>query len=584
MSKSKGNKVDLEAYRHSVAHLLAAAVMGLYPDTKRAIGPAIENGFYYDFEFSKPISEDDLPKIEKKMRQILPTWDKFERKEANKEEAKKEFKDNSYKKELIDEFSKEKKKLTLYKSGNYVDLCKGCHVASMKDVKVDSFRLTHIAGAYWRGDEKNKQLTRIYGLAFSTKKELDEYIGMQAEAKKRDHRLLGKKLDLFSFHELSPGSPFFHPRGTIIFLELQKFLREQYKSWGYQEVITPLIYSKELWEQSGHWEHFREEMFDVSMDDKEAALKPMNCPSHILIFKTQSRSYRDLPMRIADFAPIHRNELKGVLGGLTRVRKFSQDDCHVFCTSEQVKDEVKKLINNVKFVYSKVFDFDFQVELSTKPEKAMGDPKQWEYAENALRKALEENKVKYKLNPGEGAFYGPKIDFHIKDSLGRSWQCGTEQLDFQQPEKFNIEYEGSDGKKHRAIMLHRTVLGSLERFMAILIEHYAGKFPLWLAPEQVRIVTVSDKFDEYADEVAEKLRKNNVRVEVDKRAESIPKKVREAQVQYVPLIVTVGEKEAGTDTVAVRTLDGKVKFGMKVDNFILKVTSIVESREITIDI
>jgi len=341
-------KEDLEALRHSVAHLLAAAVMELYPDTKRTIGPAIENGFYYDFEFKKPLHEDELRNIEKKMRQILPSWDKFERQEISIGEARKEFKDNEFKLELIDEFSKTDKKLSFYKSGNYIDLCKGGHVSSAKEIKSDAFKLTHIAGAYWRGDEKNKQLTRIYGLAFPTNNELKEHLHMLEEAKKRDHRVLGKKLDLFSFHDLSPGSPFFHPKGTIIFLELQKFLREQYKSWGYQEVITPLIYSKELWEQSGHWEHFREEMFNVSMDNKEAALKPMNCPSHILIFKAKSWSYRDLPIRIADFTPLHRNELKGVLGGLTRVRKFSQDDCHVFCTFDQVKDEIKKLINSVE--------------------------------------------------------------------------------------------------------------------------------------------------------------------------------------------------------------------------------------------
>jgi len=581
MSKSK-EKIDLEAYRHSLAHLLAAAVMELYPDAKRAIGPAIENGFYYDFEFSKPISDEDLEKIEKKMRQLLPSWDKFEKKEISKEEAKKEFKDNEFKLELIDEFSKEKKKLTLYKSGNYVDLCKGNHVDSAKQIKPDSFKLTHTAGAYWRGDEKNKQLTRIYGLAFPTNNELKEHLYMLEEAKKRDHRVLGQKLDLFSFDETSPGSPFFHPKGAIVFNELVNFMREEYQKRDYKEVITPLIYDMELWKKSGHWEHFGEEMFRLKMDNREAALKPMNCPSHCIIYKKSFKSYRNLPLRIADFAVLHRNELKGVLGGLTRVRKLSQDDAHIFVTPEQLEKEIITLIEFLDYIYKKVFDFEYRIELSTKPEKAMGSDKQWSQAEKALADALKNKRLKFKVNPGEGAFYGPKIDFHIKDVLGRSWQLGTIQVDFNLPERFELEYEDKDGIRKMPIMIHRALLGSLERFMAILIEHYAGKFPLWLAPEQVRIVTVSDKFNEYADKVAGKLKKNKIRVEVDKRAESIPKKVREAQIQYVPLILTVGEKEVSAGTLAVRTLDGKVKFGVKVDEFILRITSNIESREISL--
>ena len=574
----------MEGYRHSIAHLLAAAVLELYPDAKRAIGPAIENGFYYDFEFSKPISDEDLRKIEKKMRSILPSWEKFEKEEVTKAEAKKTFKDNSYKIELIDEFSKDGKKLTLYKSGKYVDLCKGGHVSSAKEIKSDSFKLTHTAGAYWRGDEKNKQLTRIYGLAFSSGKELKEYIAMMEEAKKRDHRVLGQKLDLFSFDEVSPGAPFYHAKGTIIFNELLKFLRGEYFKRDYKEVITPLIYDKALWETSGHWKHFGEEMFNVKMDNREAGLKPMNCPSHCVIYKKAFKSYRDLPLRIADFATLHRNELKGVLGGLTRVRKFQQDDAHLFVTPDQFEGEILKCIDFLDYIYKEVFDFEYRIELSTKPDKAIGSDALWQKAEKALEDALKKKNLKYKMNPGEGAFYGPKIDFHIKDVLGRSWQLGTIQADFNLPERFKLEYEDKDGKRKQPIMIHRALLGSVERFMAILIEHYAGKFPLWLAPEQVRIVTVSDKFNGYAEQVAQKLRKNNVRVLIDKRAESIGKKVREAQVNYVPLIVTVGEKEQANETLAVRTLDGKVKFGMKVDEFILKVTSCIEGRDIKVGI
>lgn len=574
----------MEGYRHSLSHLLAAAVLELYPGTKNAIGPAIENGFYYDFEFKEPLLEEDLRKIEKKMRSILPSWEKFEKEEVAADEAKEKFKDNSYKSELIDEFSKEGKNLTLYRSGSFIDLCKGGHVDSAKDLKSDSFKLTHIAGAYWRGDEKNKQLTRIYGLAFSSNKELKEHLQLLEEAKKRDHRVLGQKLDLFSFDEISPGSPFFHPKGTIIFNELQSFVRDEYKKRGYKEVVTPLVYDGELWKQSGHWEHFGDEMFRVNMDGKDAALKPMNCPSHCVIYKKGFKSYRDLPLRIADFAPLHRNELKGVLGGLTRVRKFSQDDAHIFCMENQIEDEVFALIDFLNYIYKEVFDFEYKIELSTRPDKALGSAELWEKSEKALASALKKKKLDFSINEGDGAFYGPKIDFHIKDVLQRSWQLGTIQLDFNLPERFELHYEDKDGTRKQPIMIHRALLGSLERFMAILIENYAGKFPLWLAPEQVRIVTVSDAFNSYAEEVAEKLRKNDVRVHVDDRAESIGKKVREAQINYVPLILTVGEKEKESKTLAVRTLDGKIKFGMRIDEFILKVTSLIEEKNSKIEL
>jgi len=576
-------KEDLETLRHSVAHLLAAAVMELYPGTKRTIGPAVENGFYYDFEFKKPLHEDELRNIEKKMRQILPSWDKFERQELSIEKARKEFKDNKFKLELIDEFSKTDKKLSFYKSGNYVDLCKGGHVLSAKDIKSDAFKLTHIAGAYWRGDEKNKQLTRIYGLAFSSNKELKEHLHLLEEAKKRDHRVISKKLDLISFHEQGPGMPFFHSKGAYIFDSLIDYVSSTLRKRNYQLVKTPLILSDELWKQSGHWDHFHEQMYFTKIDDRDFAVKPMNCPGHVLIYKTSAHSYRELPIKMGEFGLVHRHELSGVISGLFRVRSFIQDDAHIFCTKEQINEQVSELLDLAKEIYS-TFGFEYNVELSTKPEKAMGSSELWELAESTLKKVLKEKKIKYKLNDGDGAFYGPKIDYHLKDAIGRTWQCGTIQLDFQMPEKFELNYEGADGQKHRPVMIHRTILGSVERFMGILIEHYAGRFPLWLAPEQVRIVTVSDKFNEYANSVAEKLRKNDVRVHVDERSESISKKVREAQIQYVPLILTVGEKEVSAETLAVRTLDGKVKFGMKVDEFILKVTSLIESRDIKLEI
>ncbi|MBI1936348.1 threonine--tRNA ligase [Candidatus Woesearchaeota archaeon] len=578
------DKEGLDALRHSVAHLLAAAVMELWPNTKRTIGPPIENGFYYDFEFEAPISEEDLPKIESKMRGILPTWDRFERSEHSAADAKREFHGNQFKIELIEELSKDGKKLSFYKSGNYTDLCRGGHLPSMKMLKPDSFKLTHLAGAYWRGKSENPQLTRIYGVAFANKKELDDYLKQLDEAEKRDHRKIGKELDLFSFNELTPGSPFFHPKGAWMFIRLQSFLRELYPSWGYQEVITPLIYDSELWKTSGHWDHFRENMFEVEMDHKKAALKPMNCPSHILIYKTKARSYRDLPLRITDFAPLHRNEIKGTLGGLMRVRKFSQDDCHVFCTPEHIKKEVRAHIAHAKYVYD-VFGFDFRVELSTRPENSMGSAKMWEAAEKSLKEVLDESGLKYNLNPGEGAFYGPKIDFHIKDALGRSWQCGTEQLDFQMPQRFNVEYTGADNTAHTAVMLHRTVLGSIERFLGILIEHFAGKFPLWLSPVQIRILTVADRFEKYATGLKNEFEKNSLRVEVDSRTESISKKVFEAEMERIPLIIVVGEKEEAANSVSVRTLeDKKIKFGIKTEEFLNRVLDNIKNRDLKFNI
>ena len=577
------DKESLDALRHSIAHLLAAAVMDLWPDTKRTIGPAIENGFYFDFEFEQPLLEEDLPKIENKMREILPTWDKFERHELTAAEAKKEYPNNPYKHELIDEFSQDGKKLSFYKSGDYWDLCRGGHLPSMKLVAADSFKLSHIAGSYWRGNEKNPQLTRIYGLAFSNKKELDEYIKIQEEAKKRDHRKIGKELDLFSIHEEGPGFVFFHPKGMLIINELINFSRKLHEKNGYKEIRTPIILSRKLWEQSGHWEHFRDAMYFTKVDEQDFAVKPMNCPGSILVYKDGFHSYRDLPLRLAEYGLVHRHELSGVLSGLFRVRSFTQDDSHIYITPLQIKEEVARVIDLVDYVY-KIFGFEYSVELSTRPEKAMGSDDIWKIAEQSLEDALKSKNIVFDINQGGGAFYGPKIDFHIKDVLGRSWQCATIQVDFQMPEKFNLHYIGEDNVKHRPVIIHRVIYGSIERFFGILIEHFAGKFPLWLAPIQVRILTVADRFENYANKIKEEFEKNNLRVEVDSRTESVGYKVREAQAQKIPLILTVGEKEETNSTVAVRTSDNKVYFDMKINDLMDNILKNIDEKKIKFEI
>lgn len=579
MPKTKNiNKQDLDELRHSLAHLLAAAVMELWPDTKRTIGPPIENGFYYDFQFKKPLTEEDLPKIEKKMRELLPKWDEFSKKDLTASEAKKEFADNPFKVELIEEFSKGGKKISFYTSGNYVDLCKGGHVPSMKKVQADCFKLTHIAGVYWRGDVKKPQLTRIYAVAFPTKKELNAYLKRLDEAKKRDHRIIGKQLDLFSLHEEGPGFIFFHPNGVKIINILKDFIRKELDKLSYKEIMTPMILSKTLWEQSGHWDHFKENMYFTEVEGKVFALKPMNCPGAILIYKEKLPSYRDLPIRFSEFGLDHRHELSGVLSGLFRVRAFTQDDAHIFCTEDHIEKEVSQLIDLVDFVY-KTFNFPYHIELSTRPEKFTGKIQNWDKAEKALENALKSKNINYKLNPGDGAFYGPKIDFHIKDCLGRTWQCATIQIDFSMPEKFDLNYIGEHGNKLRPVMIHRTILGSIERFFGILIEHYAGRFPLWLAPVQARILTVADRFNLYAKKIKEDLERDNIRVELDTRVESVSYKVREAQLQKIPIIIIVGEKEEKSNTVAVRTLDNKVKFNVKVKDLINRVLDNIEKKK-----
>ncbi len=570
-SSEQGKKV----FWHSASHVLAQAVKRIYPKAKLTIGPAVEGGFYYDIAH-EPFHPSDLEKIEAEMAKIVAANYPVERMSLSSTEAKKMFKDNKYKLEIIDEEAKGKE-ITAYKQGEFTDLCRGPHAPSTGAIK--AFKLTKVSSAYWRGDQKNDELQRIYGVAFPEKKLLDEYLKNLELAEKNDHRKLGKELDLIWFHDWSPGSPFFLPKGTIIYNTLLDFIRKEYFKRGYEEVITPQLFNKKLWEISGHWEHYKENMFTLNVDDAEFSLKPMNCPSHILIFKSKARSYRELPMRMADFCQLHRNELKGVLAGLTRVRKFSQDDAHIFCAEEQVEEELNRLIEFTRYVYSGVLNFPFTAKLSTKPEKSMGDKKVWEAAETSLEKALKNNNVPYWVKKGEGAFYGPKIDIDVKDSIGREWQLATIQLDFQMPMRMGAEYEGSDGKKHTAVMIHRAIIGSFERFIGMLIEHYAGKFPLWLSPEQVRILTVADRFNDYARKVAEKYRNDGVRAELDARAESIPYKVREAELSKVNYIIVVGEKEEKSGTVTVRTRDNKILGAVKAEAFLERLLSEIHNKK-----
>lgn len=555
-----------QAFWHSTAHILAHAVVTLWPEAKPTIGPPIENGFYYDFERKEPFTPEDLRNIEAEMQKVVRNDFKVMREEVSVSEAKKKFKHNKYKLELIDEFGGEGKTLSVYTQGDFCDLCRGGHLLSTGMVK--AFALTKTSSAYWRGDAKRESLQRIYGVSFPQQKLLDEYLHMIEEAEKRDHRKIGAALDLFSFHDVSPGSPFFHPKGMFIFTTLMSFLREEYKKRGYLEVATPQLFHKELWETSGHWQHYRQNMFLSMMDDAEAGLKSMNCPSHILIYKTAVRSYRELPLRLADFSPLHRNEVKGTLGGLFRVRRFHQDDAHIFCGEEQIEAEVHNTLSFVKYIYATVFHFDFHLELSTRPENALGAEALWDRAEAALIAALEHAGMAYKVNPGDGAFYGPKIDVHMKDALGRSWQCGTIQLDFNQPERFDVHYDGADGKRHRAVMVHRAILGSLERFIGVLIEHYAGKFPLWLNPNQVILLPIADRHAEYCRKVAEKMREAGLRAEVDENAETTNKKIREAQLKQFNYILVCGDAEVKNGTVNVRTRDEKVHGEKNVDALI----------------
>lgn len=569
------SKEGKEVFWHSSAHMLAQAVLRLFPNAKPTIGPPLEDGFYYDFA-NLLLKQEDLEALEAEMKKIAQENLSVERIEyASKQEAKEAFSHNHFKQEIIDEAEGG---LSAYSQGEFVDLCRGPHLPRTGMVK--AVWLHKLSGAYWRADAHNEQLTRIYGVTFPDKKLLAAHKEQVEQARKRDHRVLGRRLDLFGFDEVSPGSPFFYPKGTIVYNQLLSFLRKEYKKRGYEEVITPLIYDKALWEQSGHWDHYRENMFLITEGEHTASLKPMNCPSHCLVFNRTQYSYRDLPVRIADFAPLHRNELRGTLGGLTRVRKFSQDDAHIFCREDQIKSEISELIDFTNYLYHDVFKMEFDhVELSTRPEKFLGEEKTWNVAEQALQEALTDAQVDFVVNEGDGAFYGPKIDFHIKDALNRTWQTATIQLDFNLPERFSCQYLGEDSKKHPTVMIHRALLGSIERFFGVLVEHYAGKLPLWLSPVQVRVLGIADRHGEYAERVVQSLKDVGVRAETDVRSETLNKKVREAQLDYVPYILVVGDKEAEQGLVAVRTRDNVDHGTQPLDTFVSSVTEAITRKE-----
>lgn len=548
---TKEDPEGLFTLRHTASHVMAQAIQHLFPGVKFAIGPAIDDGFYYDLDSDHVFSQEDFAAIEKEMSKIAKENIPLVKKVLPRDEALQYFKDKGqdYKVMLIEDLPEEET-ISLYEQGDFTDLCAGPHLKSTGKVK--TFKLMTVAGAYWRGDSKNKMLQRIYATAFFSKEDLDHYLFVRAEAEKRDHRKLGKQLDLFSFHEEGPGFPFFHPKGMTLRNKLMDYERELFKEFGYVEIMTPVILSKKLWLQSGHWDHYKENMYFTQIDEEDYAIKPMNCPGGILFFKTQQRSYRDLPMRVGEFGLVHRHELKGALHGLFRVRCFTQDDAHIFMTQEQMKDEVIKCMAMYQKMYG-VFGLEYHVELSTRPENSMGSDELWEISTNALREAIETAGVPYQINEGDGAFYGPKLDFHVQDSLGRTWQCGTIQMDMQLPERFDVNYIGEDGEKHRAVMLHRAGYGSLERFIGILIEHYAGAFPTWIAPVQAKIIPVTDKNLEYAKSVAAAMSESDIRVEVEEANETLGYKIRKAQMEKVPYMIIVGDQEMKGHTISVRS-------------------------------
>ena len=548
---TKADKEGLFTLRHTAAHVMAQAIQHLYPGTKFAIGPAIDDGFYYDLESDHVFSQEDFAAIEKEMAKIAKANLPIEKKILSRNEALEFFRSRNqdYKVILIQDLP-EDAIISTYTQGDFTDLCRGPHVRSTGKLKV--FKLMTVAGAYWRGDEHNKMLQRIYATAFFDKEELDRFLFVRAEAEKRDHRKLGKQLNLFSFHEEGPGFPFFHPKGMVIRNELIAYERELFREFGYEEIMTPIILSKKLWLQSGHWDHYKENMYFTQIDEEDYAVKPMNCPGGILYYKTNQHSYRELPKRVGEFGIVHRHELHGALHGLFRVRVFTQDDAHIFMTQDQMKDEVIKTMEMYRKLYS-VFGLEYHVELSTRPENSMGSEELWEISTNALRDAVEAAGVPYVINEGDGAFYGPKLDFHIKDCLGRTWQCGTIQMDMQLPERFDVNYVGEDGEKHRAVMLHRAGYGSLERFIGILIEHFAGAFPSWIAPVQVKVVPVTEKHMNYARSVADALSASNVRVEIEEGNDTLGYKIRKAQMEKVPYTLVVGDKEMNGHTVSVRS-------------------------------
>ena len=566
------------ALRHSAAHIMAQAVKRLYGDknVKLAIGPAIDNGFYYDFDMDHQLNNEDLLKIEKEMKKIVKENLPIVRKEVTRQEALDFFnaEGETYKIELINDLP-EDAMITMYTQGDFTDLCAGPHVVSTGKVK--ALKLQSVAGAYWRGSEKNKMLQRIYGTAFEKQADLDAYLKMLEEAAKRDHRKRGKELDLFSLHEEGPGFPFFHPNGMVIRNELINYWREVHRKFGYQEIKTPMILNRKLWETSGHWDHYKENMYFTKIDGEDYAIKPMNCPGGMLVYLTQQHSYRDLPLRLGELGLVHRHELSGALHGLMRVRNFTQDDAHIFMLPSQIEGEIQKTIDLFDQVYS-TFGLTYHAELSTRPDDSMGSDEIWEQATNALRNALEHRGLKYVVNEGDGAFYGPKIDFHLTDSIGRTWQCGTIQLDMLMPEKFDLTYVGEDGQKHRPVMIHRVVYGSIERFIGILIENYAGAFPAWLAPVQVKILPISDKYADYAHEIKRKMFDLGIRVEVDDRNEKIGYKIREAQVKKIPYSIIVGESELENKNISVRKRREKDTVTMDTDTFIANLLEEIKTK------
>ena len=581
MAKEKINFADEDIklkYRHTTSHIMAQAVKNLWPDAKLAIGPAIDNGFYYDIDMEHKLSDQDLLKIQKEMKKVIQANHKLERFELPREEAIKYMADRNedYKVELIQDLP-EDAVISFYKQGDFVDLCAGPHMESTGQIK--AVKLMSVAGAYWRGDEHNKMLQRIYGTCFPSQEELDEYINRLEEAKKRDHRKIGKEMDLFMLTEEGPGFPFFMPKGMIIRNELENFWRQEHRKRGYQEIKTPLILNEELWRTSGHWDHYKDNMYFTKIDDADYAIKPMNCPGSMLAYKRKMWSYRDLPLRIGELGQVHRHELSGALHGLMRVRTFTQDDAHIFMLPEQIKDEIVGVAKFIDDVYS-MFGFKYHIELSTRPEDSMGTDEEWAMAEDALREAMTEVGVPYVVNEGDGAFYGPKLDFHLEDSLGRTWQCGTIQLDMQMPQRFDLTYVGSDNEKHRPIMIHRVIFGSIERFIGILTEHFAGKFPLWLAPVQVKLLTVAETFADYAKEVAAKCEEAGLRVELDIRNEKIGYKLREARNERVSYICVIGEREAEANSVSVRSTKVGELGAMSVDEFVEKLVEEVKSKAV----
>lgn len=567
-----------EVYRHTTSHILAQAVKNIYPTVKLAIGPAIKDGFYYDFEFKTPITQEDFPKIEAEMQRIIKANLPLVRKELSRQEAEALFRKfaEDYKIELLSAIP-EGETVSTYTQGEFTDLCRGPHLSSTGKVK--AFKLTSVAGAYWRGDSKNKMLTRIYGTCFDKKADLEAYITRMEEAKKRDHRKLGKELDLYDILPEGPGFPFFYPKGMVLRNILENFWREEHIKAGYVEIKTPMILNRDLWYRSGHWDHYKDNMYGVKIDDEDYAIKPMNCPGGMLVYKRSLHSYRDLPIRMGELGLVHRHELSGALHGLMRVRCFTQDDAHIFMTPEQTESEIIGVVKLIDRFY-KVFGFKYSVELSTRPQDFMGSIEQWDKATEALKSALNKLKQPFTVNEGDGAFYGPKIDFHLEDCIGRTWQCGTIQLDFQMPERFDLTYTGSDGEKHRPVMIHRVVFGSIERFMGILTEQYAGAFPMWLSPVQVKVLSLTERTADKCLEIAEQLREKGFRVETDNRNEKIGMKIREAQLEKVPYMLVIGDRDVEQEVVSVRDRKQGDLGAMKLEAFMEKIKKQVEEKSL----